>query len=417
MPTRRPDGRYYVKRRFRGLDPDDPGGSRLVYQSLATDRKGRADDRERALLALHDNGRRDLVRAFADGDLAIEEIEEAYATDRTAELAARIRREDATVAEAVEAGLRDKAPDVSPTTLERYRTGTKHFREFVGDDARVRDALTKERIQEFKAWRLEQGRAPQTVNNDVGAVTVVASYALRRGWIDERPRVKRFEHKERIVWLDADQVADYTDALRTRFRTQQRLLVATGMRLGESEALRVADLRLGDGDGRIMVDDSKTPEGVRTVFVPRWMAHELREHVRRHDLKGRDRLFTIGRRIVQREHVRACDEADIVDYTIHDHRHTAAVHLARAGLPLHLLQQQLGHKHVDVTMKYARFHPDYSDVGPYFDRAAERLGVANGNGTTRRQRIRRHLTAGPLGRRPGNETGNGSPNGDRPQYA
>lgn len=182
MPTKRSNGVYYVKRRWRGLDPDDPGGSRLVYQRFGTRRKTRAEDRERALTTLHGNGRRDLVRAFADRDVSIEDVEEAYQTDRTAELAERGGREDATVAEAVEADLLPRWP--SP----RWRgtgTGTAHFREFVGDDATARDALSVERIQEFKAHRLEQGRAPQTVNNDVSAVTVVGTHAVRRKWIEE----------------------------------------------------------------------------------------------------------------------------------------------------------------------------------------------------------------------------------------
>ena len=85
-------------------------------------------------------------------------------------------------------------------------------------------------------------------------------------------------------------------------------------------------------------------------------------------LTGDDPIFTIRRRSVQAEHQRACRLAGIHDYRIHDHRHTAAVALARAGMPLHILQGQLGHKNIAMTMRYAQFHPDYPDVGAYFDR-------------------------------------------------
>jgi hypothetical protein len=44
-------------------------------------------------------------------------------------------------------------------------------------------------------------------------------------------------------------------------------------------------------------------------------------------------------------------------------------------MPLHLLQQQLGHARIDMTMRYARFHPDYGDVKTYFERVAEGLGL------------------------------------------
>ena len=32
---------------------------------------------------------------------------------------------------------------------------------------------------------------------------------------------------------------------------------------------------------------------------------------------------------------------------------------ARSGMPLNLIQQQLGHANISQTMRYARFNPDY----------------------------------------------------------
>jgi len=72
--------------------------------------------------------------------------------------------------------------------------------------------------------------------------------------------------------------------------------------------------------------------------------------------------------------------AGIHDYTIHDHRHTCAVSLVRAEMPLNLVQRQLGHKNIQMTMRYADFHPDYGDLVLYLDRVADRLGLgAPGN--------------------------------------
>lgn len=227
----------------------------------------------------------------------------------------------------------------------------------------------------------------------------------RQGQALELPRFQRFDYQARIRWLDPGQLTSYMAALRPAFRVQMQLLVGTGMRLGESEAIRVCDLQLGDGANRAMIEDSKTATGVRTVFVREWAAEALREHIHEHALSGQDRLFTIKRRSVQAEHNRACELVGIHDYTIHDHRHTAAVHLARAGMPLHLLQQQLGHKNIDMTMKYSRFHPDYSDVAGYFDRVGDRLGP-------RGRRDGRHPRTSPEGcrtsrRRPRGSGGSG----------
>ena len=241
------------------------------------------------------------------------------------------------------------------------------------------DRLRDDVVQRFKAHRLKEDAAQQTVNNDLGAVSILVTYALRKGWISERPEITRFDYESRIRWLDSGQLAGYMAALRPAFRAQMQLLVATGMRLGESESLRVCDLRFGDGDSRAMIENSKTSAGVRTAFVPEWVAEAVEAHIGTHGLSGTNRLFCIDRRSVQAEHTRACKLSGIHGYTIHDHRHTAAVYLARAGMPLHLLQQQLGHKHIEMTMKYSRFHPDYSDVAEYFQAVGERLGLGTGN--------------------------------------
>ena len=45
-------------------------------------------------------------------------------------------------------------------------------------------------------------------------------------------------------------------------------------------------------------------------------------------------------------------------------------------MPLHLLQGQLGHKNIAMTMRYAQFHPAYTDVAAYFDRVAKTFGLA-----------------------------------------
>ena len=65
MPTQRGNGIYYVKRRFKGIDPP------LVYRSLATRSKTRARTLEDILINLHGQGRLDIVRAFQVGRIPV----------------------------------------------------------------------------------------------------------------------------------------------------------------------------------------------------------------------------------------------------------------------------------------------------------------------------------------------------------
>ena len=147
--------------------------------------------------------------------------------------------------------LAEKEADVRHATYERYRQGLDRLKRFiVNDEAPIAVVLTSKVIRRFKAHRLKEGAAPATVSNDLIAVSVLCTYAVEMGWIDERPKIRKHQQKTRVRWLDSGQLATYMAALRPRFRCQMELLVGTGMRLGESESLRACDLRLGEGENR-----------------------------------------------------------------------------------------------------------------------------------------------------------------------
>ena len=362
MATRRANGVFYIKRRFKGIGP--------VYRSLGTKRKTQADALENVLVKLHDRGRLDLVVAFLDGDVAIRELAESFETSSISQLTTDLSERNSPLDEACTEALRLKAPDVTATTLERYTTGLDHFQSFAGA-LTVRKALAQAKIQAFKSFRLGEGVARETINNDLIAISILTTHALDRGWIDKRPKLKRYKPTIRVNYLEPTQLDTYFAALRAPFRPFFDLLVDTGMRLGEVEALRVADLRIGDQEGRALVEDAKTPEGVRTVFIPPETTEVLLAHIEERGVRGMDLVFNLIRRTTQKEHTRACKLVGIHGYTIHDHRHTFAVRLARAGMPLNLIQSQLGHATIAQVMKYATFNPDYGDVRGYFKKVLE----------------------------------------------
>ena len=366
MATKR-GSRYYIDRTLKGVG--------RIHRSLGTGNAGRAEVLESMLTRLHGQGRLDLIRAFADGTLGIEQLADAYETQTIPQLTIQLARQDVRLRDAVERALRDKSADVRESTLARYRTGLEHFVEFAGENTFVRDAVESERVQQFKAHRKQQGAARETLNNDLGAVSILASYCLRRGWISERPVIKRFKPRIRVRYLEADQIRLYMANTRQPYRTLFQVLIGTGARLGEAEMLRVCDLRFNVTGGDAFIEEGKTEESTRTVFMPPWVCEALRNHVELYNLAGDDLLFRMPRRTAQKEHTRACKLAGIHRYTIHDHRHTFGVHMARSGMPLHLLQEQLGHARIETTLRYSRFHPAYSDVGHYYEDVAGRLGL------------------------------------------
>ena len=68
---------------------------------------------------------------------------------------------------------------------------------------------------------------------------------------------------------------------------------------------------------------------------------------------------------------RSVREAKIARATIHDLRHTFAVHCAQAGVPLPRLQKLLGHSSPVMTMRYMKHTPE-----SYFAEDAARVAAS-----------------------------------------
>jgi site-specific recombinase XerD len=125
-----------------------------------------------------------------------------------------------------------------------------------------------------------------------------------------------------------------------------RLLLGTGLRLGEALALEVADVDLERGTIAVRKAKNDRP---RVAYVPVELSARLAEWMRE---RG-GRLFAISGRHAQRRIGEMAREAGMTA-SAHCLRHTVATRIyARTG-DLGVVQRVLGHASVATTVRYAR---------------------------------------------------------------
>jgi len=148
------------------------------------------------------------------------------------------------------------------------------------------------------------------------------------------------------------------------------LLLRTGMRIGELLNLKVSDIVLPERKILIYLGE-KNYQG-RVVYFNEDAESALREWLRiRNKQKGylfyspsRENFSYAGARKVM---VKILGRAGLShkEYSLHSLRHTFATDMLNAGLRIEVLQQILGHKTIDITMRYARMS-DSTRESEYF---------------------------------------------------
>lgn len=272
-------------------------------------------------------------------------------------------------------------------------------------------ALSAEHARQHRDRRLEQGRSPKTVSNELEAVTSLQRWMLAKGWIKTPtwrdvtrpqgpgPRTRRELRPDEVGLfvraaqrLGADPTLGGSHPGR-RLADWQRWPAAVwillhGLRTAEAMHLLVGDLDLVTG--HVHVTDrkgarTKNESSERVVPILSASALEcLRETFR--DSPRDEAAFPCHSRggIYSRTNWFAdrckvtCELAGIRHVSPHDLRHTVATAAVIAGADMHSVQSLLGHADARTTSRiYA--HATSAErafgaarvVGSYFDRLVE----------------------------------------------
>jgi integrase len=275
-------------------------------------------------------------------------------------------------------------PRTAADTLEKlYR----HFRTWYPEPL---TAITVERVEAWKARRLNEGRSPSTVLRDLFTLSSVLRRAVKAGELRENPvrRVDkpRIDRRGKVRFLDQAEESRLRDALierdlemrnrrtlanKRRQRRHERvqpplthfgdhltpavlLSMNTGLRRGEVLKLRWGSV---DFNRRLLTVEGRNAKSRQTRHVP--LNEEALSVLRRWREQSATgmRVFDVvtGFRAAWEKILK---RAGVSNFRWHDLRHHFASSLVQHGVPLNTVRDLLGHSTVGMSLRYAHLAPD-----------------------------------------------------------
>jgi len=306
-----------------------------------------------------------------------------------------ITKEASTLIQFVERFLTYSENNNKPSTVASKRqTLTNHIVPFFGSNRL--DSIGPADIEAFKAqmrhktsgarprkqsptkWAIKKryGEEPRqlslkSINNSLAVLRKLLSLAQEQGVIEHVPRVRLFRvEKPSFDFLNFDEAERLVQAMDPEWRPVLLTALKTGLRLGELIGLRWSDLDLVRGKLHVRRTIWRGIEGLpkggraRTVEMPRSLVDTLKaiRHLRGPyvfcQVDGEPLTPGMLKRPLDRALQRAGIAREVGRVGWHDIRHTYGSHLAMRGVPLKVIQEEMGHASIEMTLKYAHLSPE-----------------------------------------------------------
>ncbi|MDE0389713.1 MAG: site-specific integrase [Rhodospirillales bacterium] len=271
------------------------------------------------------------------------------------------------LSDACDAYLRDmEAQHLRPSTLSNYKSLFRAWQSYAND--RGLTELSDFDQTAMRAWRESWVCKPGTQVRQLQQLRAFFSHSVRAGWIDGSPMTALKPPRSRskpIMPLSRDEVASLITAAAQAGKSKERALILlmrySGLAIRDAVTLRCDAI---DNQGILTLRRAKSGE---LVIVPLhdlaiealekisqpdqlhffWTAHSQPETVTKY---WRTRLNLVAR------------IAGVVNFTTHRLRHTFAVELLKAKVPIKQVSTLLGHNSVITTERvYAQWDMSQRD--------------------------------------------------------
>lgn len=362
MPVKvSPNGSYRFDRTFGGLRVTRSSGVKGDWENKKVRKE--FDYRDGLLTKLWERGQKDVLEAFAHGELGIQDIITADRMGKLSGLASdlvTLKPLWTTWEETIPKMRTDRGRPLSEGSRTNYATGMRRLKSLaipgLGKDALIADLERVDWSVPYEAWEDSPAAWNHLGRGLSRFLTVVLGgkfHPLRLKVMRNFPKMDEYPREPDMSLADFRRIIDM---IPEHYQSPFILLALTGLRLGELYRLTKADIHKATGaievKGRRMEDGvrvkgPKNRSSVRKVYVQPKHWHHVEASV----------PMPIGHWYLRDIWRAAVDRAfpDVTrDLRIHDLRHFTAQELSGAGVPLVDIAAGHGHSDINQTADYAR---------------------------------------------------------------
>jgi integrase len=219
--------------------------------------------------------------------------------------------------------------------------------------------ITPQLIERYKSARIKSV-SPATVNRELATLKSMFNKAILWNEYDDNPvrKVKLLkENNKRIRYLEKEEIARLLDACAPHLKPIVTVALYTGMRRSEIFSLKWQNIDIKNNV--IYLLDTKNGER-REVMMNETVKKTLIA-VSKHPESAYVFCRADGKPYtdVKKSFHTALKKCGIISFRFHDLRHTFASQLVMNGVDLKTVQELLGHKSIEMTMRYAHLSPTH----------------------------------------------------------
>lgn len=262
------------------------------------------------------------------------------------------------------------AEEKSAGTIEKYLRDIYGFFRWLNGEA-----VSKERALDWKAYLLERGYAPVTINSMLSAVNSLLHFL---GWDDCRVKFLKiqrrlFREEQRVLTrAEYERLLETARSLgRERLALLMETICATGIRVSEVRYMTVEAVQRGRAE--------ITLKGkIRTILIPNKLCRKLLKYAKKQKTASGEIFLTKGGMSLSRKQLWAemkslCKRAGVEPSKVFPHnlRHLFATCFYRACRDIVQLADVLGHSSIETTRIYLL------TTGAEHAKHLERLGLVS----------------------------------------